>query len=80
MQKDTSVTLGPHFEEFISRQIANGRFGTTCEAIRAGLWLLEEQELKRSALQQALQEGETSGRADYSLNKLLEELDGENAS
>ncbi|MBF0605747.1 MAG: type II toxin-antitoxin system ParD family antitoxin [Nitrospirae bacterium] len=80
MQKNTGVTLGPHFEGFISRQIANGRFGTTGEAIRAGLWLLEKQELERSALQQALQEGEMSGRADYSLNKLLEELDGENAS
>ncbi|MBF0434649.1 MAG: type II toxin-antitoxin system ParD family antitoxin [Magnetococcales bacterium] len=77
MQKNTSVTLGSHFEEFISQQIAMGRFGTTSEAIRAGLRLLEEQEIKLSILRQALQEGESSGRADYSLNKLLSELDGE---
>lgn len=78
MQKNTSVTLGPHFEGFISQQITLGRFGTASEVIRAGLRLLEEQEIKLSALRQALQEGESSGRVDYSLNKLLGELDGEN--
>ena len=77
MQKNTGVTLGPHFEGFISQQIALGRFGTASEAIRAGLRLLEEQEIKLSALRQALQEGEASGRADYSLARLIEELDGE---
>jgi hypothetical protein len=33
--------------------------------------------LKISALQQALIEGETSGTADYSLEKLIVELDDE---
>ena len=77
MQKNTSITLGPHFEGFIAQQVALGRFGTASETIRAGLRLLEEQEIKLSALRQALQEGEASGRADYSFSKLLEELDGE---
>lgn len=77
MQKNTSFTLGPHFEGFIARQVALGRFGTASEAIRAGLRLLEEQETRLAALRQALQEGEASGRADYSLDKLVAELDGE---
>jgi antitoxin ParD1/3/4 len=77
MQKNTSVTLGPHFEQFIAEQIAQGRYGSASEAIRAGLRLLEEREAKLTALRQALREGEESGRADYSLQGLIAELDGE---
>ena len=78
MQKNTSIMLDPHFEGFIAKQIALSRFETASEAICAGLKLLEEQEVKLAALRQALQEGEASGRAEYSLKKLVEELDGEN--
>lgn len=77
MQKNTSVSLGTHFEKFISTQVAQGRFGSASEAIRAGLRLLEEQETKLSLLRRALIEGEESGTADYSLKSLLSELDGE---
>lgn len=80
MQKNTSITLGPHFERFIARQIAEGRFNSASEAIRAGLRLLEEREIKVAALRKALIEGEESGAADYSLKGLLDDLDGENAS
>ncbi|MBF0261325.1 MAG: type II toxin-antitoxin system ParD family antitoxin [Magnetococcales bacterium] len=38
--------------------------------------LLEEREINLSVLRQALQEGEVSGRADYVMRALLEELDG----
>jgi len=77
MQKNTSVTLGAHYEKFISQQIGEGRYGSTSEAIRAGLRLLEERETRLSLLRQALVEGENSGTADYSLKELLDELDGE---
>jgi antitoxin ParD1/3/4 len=77
MQKNTSVTLGEHFETFIASQVNNGRFSSASEAIRAGLRLLEEQELKLMALRQALQDGEKSGIAEYSLQGLLAELDEE---
>lgn len=79
MQKNTSVTLGEHFEAFIAEQIKGGRFSSASEAIRAGLRLLEERELKLAALRQALKEGEDSGIAKYSLDDLLEELDRESA-
>lgn len=77
MQKNTSVTIGAHFEQFIARQIHAGRYGSASETVRAGLRLLEERELKLAALQKALVEGEESGRADYSLQSLMAELDQE---
>lgn len=76
MQKNTSVTLGEHFDAFIAKQVKEGRFNSASEAIRAGLRLLEEREAKVKALQMALEEGEQSGIADYSLEKLVAELDG----
>jgi len=79
MQKNTSVTLGAHFEQFLAQQIAQGRYGSASEAIRAGLRLLEEHETKLSALRQSLKDGEESGRADYSLEGLMNELDSESA-
>ena len=77
MQKNTSVTIGPHYEKFIAKQIEVGRYSSASEAIRAGLRLLEERELKLIALRQALKEGEESGFADYTMDGLIEELDSE---
>lgn len=80
MQKNTSVTLGSHYEKFISQQVEQGRFGSASEAIRAGLRLLEEREAKLSILRQALIEGENSGTSDYSLNSLIHEMNNEGCS
>jgi antitoxin ParD1/3/4 len=77
MPKNTSVTLGNHYENFIAQQVIQGRFGSASETIRAGLRLLEERETKLTLLRRALGEGEESGTADYSLEGLLSELDGE---
>ncbi len=77
MQKNTSVTLGKHFDQFIQRQVQSGRYGSASEAVRAGLRLLEAQETKLAALRQALIEGEDSGPADYSLKEVIKELDEE---
>ncbi|WP_027714415.1 type II toxin-antitoxin system ParD family antitoxin [Desulfuromonas sp. TF] len=75
MGKNTSVTLGDHYEKFISRAIEDGRYGSTSEAIRAGLRLLEERETKLGILRRALVQGEQSGTVDYSLDALNRELD-----
>lgn len=77
MQKNTSISLGSHFDAFIAQQIEAGRFASASETIRAGLRLLEEHEVKLAALRRALQEGEESGFTNYSLSELIQELDNE---
>lgn len=75
MAKNTSISLGDHFERFIAHQIENGRYGSASEVVRAGLRLLEDNEDKLSALRRALREGEQSGIAEYSYAALVAELD-----
>jgi antitoxin ParD1/3/4 len=59
----TSVTLGPHWDEFIALMMKEGRYGSTSELIRASLRLMEEQEGQRARLRVALMEGKRSGDA-----------------
>ncbi|HEX7476990.1 MAG TPA: type II toxin-antitoxin system ParD family antitoxin [Polyangiales bacterium] len=76
MSKNTSITIGEHFDQFISTQISAGRFGSASEVIRAGLRMLEERETKLAALRAALQEGERSGIAEgYSRKRVLKKID-----
>ncbi|MHC5063902.1 MAG: type II toxin-antitoxin system ParD family antitoxin [Planctomycetota bacterium] len=63
MAKNTSISLGEHFDQFISTQIEAGRFSNASEVVRAGLRLLEEHEQRVQALRQALIDGEASGDA-----------------
>ncbi len=64
MNKNTSISLGPHFAEFIDRQVEDGRFNSASEVIRAGLRLLEEHELQIERLRAAIIEGEESGEPE----------------
>ncbi|WP_326524991.1 type II toxin-antitoxin system ParD family antitoxin [Sphingomonas sp.] len=61
MVRNTSVTIGDHLSGFIDDQVRAGRFGSASEVVRAGLRLLEENEAKVRALQDALIAGEASG-------------------
>ena len=75
MGRNTSVSLGNYFEDFVESRIVKGRFKNASEVIRAGLRLLEEEENKITALKNAVQEGIDSGVAkDFNPKKHLEKL------
>lgn len=61
MGRNTSISLGDHFEKFVDNRVSAGRYQNASEVIRAGLRLLEEEEMKIVALKNAIQEGKESG-------------------
>ena len=77
MGKNTSISLGEHFDSFIAEQLESGRYASTSEVVRAGLRLLEEEETRLATLRQMLEIGEGSDTVEYSLDSLIEELDSE---
>ena len=75
MSKNTSISLGSYFDQFIHNRISEGRFKNVSEVVRAGLRLLEEEENRVKALRSAIQEGIDSGIAnDFDPKKHLESL------
>ena len=78
MAKNTSITLGDHFDGFITGQVESGRFGSASEVIRAALRLLENTETRIETLRKMLSAGEQSGIADYDYDTFMAELDNEN--
>ncbi|MDP2409780.1 MAG: type II toxin-antitoxin system ParD family antitoxin [Pseudolabrys sp.] len=75
MSKDTAVSVGNHFDDFIERQVEAGRYQSPSDVVRAGLRLLEEQELKIERLRAALIEGEQSGEpAPFDLADFLDDM------
>lgn len=67
MGKNTSISLGEHFEGFIQSKITTGRYNSASEVIRSALRLLESEENKVNELRKALEAGENS--------KILEDFD-----
>ncbi len=55
--KNTSISLGNYFDQFVQSQISTGRYKNVSEVIRAGLRLLENEESKALALRNAIQDG-----------------------
>lgn len=75
MGRNTSISLGSHFESFIETTIGEGRFNNASEVVRAGLRLLEEEENRVIALRKAIQDGIDSGIAhDFEPKTFLEGL------
>ena len=61
MGKNTSISLGDHFEEFIKEEVESGRYSSVSEVIRSALRLLETEEKRERELIKALERGEQSG-------------------
>ena len=78
MSRTVTVSLGPHYEEFIRQNIAGGRYNNASEVIRAALRRLEEDEMRLAALRSSLIEGEESGIAeDFNPESFVRSLNDE---
>jgi antitoxin ParD1/3/4 len=75
MGRNTSISLGSHFDDFISSSIASGKYNSASEVVRSALRLLESEENKLKELRNALIEGENSLMIDnFDAKAHLEEL------
>ena len=75
MGRNTSISLGDHFENFVDSKVSTGRFKNASEVIRAGLRLLEEEETKVVALKKAIKDGIDSGLVNnFNAKNHLEKL------
>jgi antitoxin ParD1/3/4 len=72
----SDLSLGAHWNRFIDKQVATGRYGSADEVIREALRALEAREAKLSILIAHLEAGDAPGD-DLSLERLIEELDAE---
>lgn len=73
MSRNTSFSLGPHFESFIADEVASGRFNSASEVVRAALRMLEAREARVARLRAELEGGVESGESeDYSIDLVIE--------
>jgi antitoxin ParD1/3/4 len=76
--KNTSISLGNYFDQFVQAQVSAGRYKNVSEVIRAGLRLLENEESKIILLRKAIQEGLISPRVEnFDFDENLKSLKAE---
>lgn len=75
MGKNTSISLGSHFENFIASEVTSGKYNSVSEVVRSALRLLESEERKLNELRNALIEGENSQMVEnFNAEKHLADL------
>ncbi|MEQ5786486.1 type II toxin-antitoxin system ParD family antitoxin [Erythrobacter sp. NFXS35] len=75
MGKNTSISLGDHFEAYARRKVESGEYATISEVVRDALRRAEEREKRIATLDAALQEGLDSGPADqFDFDEFLREM------
>jgi antitoxin ParD1/3/4 len=85
-----NISLNPHFDEFIAKQVQSGRYNSVSEVVREGLRLLEVQEkhnkLNLEQLRREIQESADSfdrgegveGEVVFArIEKLLDQLEAQ---
>lgn len=78
----TSLSLGEHWEVYIKKQVASGRYGSASEVVRDALRNMEQRQLKLEALRAHLSEGYAQAERgefveEYSIDSLIKDLDKE---
>ncbi len=73
--RNITISRGNYFDQFVSSQVAAGRYKNVSEVIRAGLRLLEDEESKKMALRVAIKEGLDSPKVnDFDFDENLKVL------
>ncbi len=74
MGKNTSISLGEHYEDYARRKVASGEYSSTSEVIREALRLHEERSVFKSKLLQAIDEGLASPiDEDFNMREWIDE-------
>jgi antitoxin ParD1/3/4 len=74
MGKNTSFAISEYFSDFIQKQVAEGRYSSASDVVRAGLRLLETEDRRHRVLKRAIDEGLASGPAEpFDLAEFLAE-------
>lgn len=75
MNRNTSISLGSYFDEFIQNRLSSGRYRNASEIVRAGLRLLEEEESRILSLKKSIQDGlDSELSADFNPEQHLARL------
>jgi antitoxin ParD1/3/4 len=75
MGKNTSISLGAHYEAFVRRKVESGEFATISEVVRDALRRAEERDKRIANLQQLVREGEESGEPEpFDFDVFLKEM------
>jgi antitoxin ParD1/3/4 len=70
----TSLSLGKHWEAFIKKEVASGRYGSASEVIRDALRNMEDKKQKLDALRAHLAEGERQAEQGEFINQALDDM------
>lgn len=81
MTRNTSVSLGDHFVEFIDRMVKEGRYASASDVVRAGLRLAEAEDAKLTRLRALIEVGDASGYGEeWDLDAFLTEMHTKNVA
>jgi antitoxin ParD1/3/4 len=81
MRKSTSILIEEDFDEFIDKQVADGRYDSPGAVVEAGLRLLREKNEELEELRAALIDGEESGIAeDFDSERFLKRMRDKHAA
>jgi antitoxin ParD1/3/4 len=72
----TSLTLSPHWDQFIQSEVQSGRFASASEVVRAALRELEDKNKRLEALRANLAEGADQAArgefvADFDIERVI---------
>ncbi|WP_437889744.1 type II toxin-antitoxin system ParD family antitoxin [Phytobacter sp. V91] len=72
MARVTSLTLGEHFNQFVSDMLQSGRYGNSSEVVRDALRLMEAREQRIKNVREMVLAGLNSPVSENSMDDIFE--------